>query len=194
MRDRRVLHLALQLGLGQLRHANGVLQGARRRTVASHVAHEAFDLVALKNGWLPAFEGGAGRYGGQSTAPRKCWRKSAATISITTSSAMATGGCETRGNCLSRSTSLPARSSASGAPSKLRYVSVGDAEARAVYNGMTRCPSFTHEGGVEAPPALPEPDEFIADVEALWTALQMIEKNTKATEKRRLEAGQATPA
>jgi energy-coupling factor transporter ATP-binding protein EcfA2 len=78
--------------------------------------------------------------------------------------------------------------------SKLRYVSVDDAEASAVYNGMTRCSNFTHEGGAEAPPALPEADEFIADVEALATALQMIENNKKATERRRVEAGQATPA
>lgn len=77
--------------------------------------------------------------------------------------------------------------------SKLRYVSVDDAEASAVYNGMTRCSNFTHEGGAEAPPALPEPNEFIADVDALATALQTIENNKKATEKRRVAAGQATP-
>ncbi|MFG6439769.1 hypothetical protein [Roseateles sp. LKC17W] len=76
--------------------------------------------------------------------------------------------------------------------SKLRYVSVDDAEASAVYNGMTRCSNFTHEGGAEAPPALPEPSEFISDVEALATSLQTIENNKKATEKRRVEAGQAT--
>ncbi len=78
--------------------------------------------------------------------------------------------------------------------SKLRYVSVDDAEASAVYNGMTRCSNFTHEGGAEAPPALPEPAEFIADVEALEAALQMVENNKKATEKRRVAAGLATPA
>ncbi|WP_374662270.1 AAA family ATPase [Inhella sp.] len=77
--------------------------------------------------------------------------------------------------------------------SKLRYVSVSDPEAAAVYNGMTRCSNFTHEGGAEAPPALPEPDEFLADVEALAVALKMIDDNKKATEKRRVEAGQATP-
>ena len=76
--------------------------------------------------------------------------------------------------------------------SKLRYVSVDDAEAAAVYNGMTRCSSFTHEGGAEAPPPLPEPHEFLADVEALAAALKMIDNNKKATEKRRVEAGLAT--
>ncbi len=75
--------------------------------------------------------------------------------------------------------------------SKLRYVSVDDAEAAAVYNGMTRCSSFTHEGGAEAPPPLPDPYEFLADVEALAAALKMIDDNKKATEKRRVEAGLA---
>ena len=75
--------------------------------------------------------------------------------------------------------------------SKLRYVSVDDAEASAVYNGMTRCSNFTHEGGAEAPPALPDPGEFLADVEALAAALKMIDENKKATEKRRVEAGLA---
>ncbi|QSN63469.1 MULTISPECIES: AAA family ATPase [unclassified Caballeronia] len=76
--------------------------------------------------------------------------------------------------------------------SKLRYVSVGDAEASAVFNGMTRCSNFTHEGGAEAPPALPDPDEFLSDIEALAAALKMIDENKKETEKRRLEAGLAT--
>lgn len=76
--------------------------------------------------------------------------------------------------------------------SKLRYVSVDDAEATAVFNGMTRCSNFTHEGGAEAPPPLPEPDEFLADVEALAAALKMIDDNKKATEKRRVDAGLAT--
>ncbi len=78
--------------------------------------------------------------------------------------------------------------------SKLRYVSVDDAEASAVYNGMTRCSNFTHEGGAEAPPALPQPDEFLADVEELAAALKLIDDNKKATEKRRVEAGLATQA
>lgn len=76
--------------------------------------------------------------------------------------------------------------------SKLRYVSVDDTEAGAVYNGMTRCSNFTHEGGAEAPPALPQPDEFLADVEELAAALKLIDDNKKATEKRRIEAGLAT--
>lgn len=78
--------------------------------------------------------------------------------------------------------------------SKLRYVSVDDAEAAAVYNGMTRCSLFTHEGGAEAPPPLPEPDEFVADIESLAAALKMIVANKKTTEKRRIDAGLAADA
>lgn len=78
--------------------------------------------------------------------------------------------------------------------SKLRYVSVSDQEASAVYNGMTRCSNFTHEGGGEAPPALPEPDDFLADVEELAAALQLIDDNKKFTETRRVEEGLATMA
>jgi len=76
--------------------------------------------------------------------------------------------------------------------SKLRCVSVGDPEAAAVYNGMTRCSNFTHEGGAEAPPALPGPEEFLADVEQLAAALTLIDENKNATEKRRKQAGLAT--
>jgi len=76
--------------------------------------------------------------------------------------------------------------------SRLRYVSVDDAEASAVFNGMTRCSNFTHEGGAEAPPALPEPDEFLADIETLAATLKMIDENKKLTERRREEAGLAT--
>lgn len=78
--------------------------------------------------------------------------------------------------------------------SKLRYVSVSDEEASAVYNGMTRCSNFTHEGGAEAPPALPEPDEFLADVEELAVAIKLIDDNKKLTEKRRSEDGLAAVA
>ncbi len=77
---------------------------------------------------------------------------------------------------------------------QLRYVSVSDTEASAVYNGMTRCSNFTHEGGSEAPPPLPEPDDFLADVEELAAALKLIDDNKKSTETRRAEDGLATAA
>lgn len=72
---------------------------------------------------------------------------------------------------------------------KLRYVVVEDADVKAVYEGMTRCSNFTHEGGAEAPPVLPQPDEFIADVESLGAAVGAIKAREKAIEQRRVAAG-----
>jgi ABC-type cobalamin/Fe3+-siderophores transport system ATPase subunit len=72
---------------------------------------------------------------------------------------------------------------------RLKSVSVDDTDASAVYNGMTRCSKFTHEGGAEAPPALPEPAEFAADVEELAAYAKTVEDRAKATEARRKLAG-----
>lgn len=72
---------------------------------------------------------------------------------------------------------------------RLKSVSVDDTDASAVYNGMTRCSKFTHEGGAEAPPALPEPAEFAADVERLAAYAKTVEDRAKATEARRKLAG-----
>jgi len=72
---------------------------------------------------------------------------------------------------------------------RLRYVAVEDSDASAVYNGMGRCSNFTHEGGTEAPPPLPEPEEFLADVEALAAFAKQLEERAKETEERRKQQG-----
>ncbi|WP_250439735.1 AAA family ATPase [Delftia tsuruhatensis] len=72
---------------------------------------------------------------------------------------------------------------------RLKSVHVEDSDASAVYNGMTRCSKFTHEGGKEAPPPLPEPDEFAADVEALAEYAKTVDDRAKQTEARRKAAG-----
>lgn len=72
---------------------------------------------------------------------------------------------------------------------RLKSVSVDDSDASAVYNGMTRCSKFTHEGGAEAPPVLPEPVEFAADVEALAAYAKKLDDRAKETEARRKLAG-----
>lgn len=51
----------------------------------------------------------------------------------------------------------------------LRSVSVEDTHAKAVYDGMTRASYFAHEGGMEAPPILPEHQEFLQDIVDLET-------------------------
>lgn len=72
---------------------------------------------------------------------------------------------------------------------RLKSVSVDDSDASAVYNGMTRCSKFTHEGGTEAPPALPEPAEFVADLESLASYAKKLDERAKETEARRKLAG-----
>ncbi|MFP8835294.1 AAA family ATPase [Hydrogenophaga sp. XSHU_21] len=62
---------------------------------------------------------------------------------------------------------------------RLRAVRVEDADAKAIYEGLTRTSYFVHEGGDEAPPALPEPHEFLADIDALEAALMSIDSNSK---------------
>ena len=69
---------------------------------------------------------------------------------------------------------LSVNSRTSTACLKLRGVMIEDADIKPVYEGMTRCSNFTHEGGAEAPPPLPTPDEFIGDIEALGAAVNAI--------------------
>lgn len=72
---------------------------------------------------------------------------------------------------------------------KLRSVSVEDEHAKAVYDGMTRASYFAHEGGEEAPPALPEEHEFLQDIQDLDTIAAKIKASNKATEARREKLG-----
>ena len=72
---------------------------------------------------------------------------------------------------------------------KLRAVRVDDAGAKAVYDGMTRVSNFVHEGGVEAPPALPQPREFLGDIETLATTYDSIAARNKVAEDERVALG-----
>lgn len=72
---------------------------------------------------------------------------------------------------------------------KLRGVRVEDSDAKAIYEGMTRVSTFVHEGGDEAPPALPEPHEFLADIVALESAMNSVEANSKRVEAEREKLG-----
>jgi energy-coupling factor transporter ATP-binding protein EcfA2 len=71
----------------------------------------------------------------------------------------------------------------------LRRVSIEDEDVKSVYDGMTRCSYFTHEGGAEAPPALPTPDELIADIETLGNAVVAVKAKGDAAERRRTASG-----
>lgn len=72
---------------------------------------------------------------------------------------------------------------------KLRSVRVEDADAKAVYEGMTRASYFVHEGGDEAPPPLPELNEFLADIQGLESALKNVDANSKKAEVDREKLG-----
>lgn len=72
---------------------------------------------------------------------------------------------------------------------RLRSVRVEDEHAKAVFDGMTRASNFTHEGGAEAPPVLPEPSEFLADVLALEAAFNSVVDTNTATAARREKLG-----
>lgn len=72
---------------------------------------------------------------------------------------------------------------------RLRSVRVEDEHAKAAFDGMTRASNFTHEGGAEAPPTLPEPSEFLADVLALEAAFNSVVETNTATAARREKLG-----
>lgn len=72
---------------------------------------------------------------------------------------------------------------------RLSSVLVEDGDVHAVSEGMSRCSHFTHEGGAEAPPPLPNPDEFIADIEALGTTVDRLTTRLKDVAERRKKEG-----
>lgn len=54
---------------------------------------------------------------------------------------------------------------------QLASVLVDDDDVKEIYLGMTRFSSFTHEGGAEDPPTLPDPDDLDADLVTLTTSV-----------------------
>jgi len=51
---------------------------------------------------------------------------------------------------------------------------------------MTRCSNYTHDAPLDAPPPMPEPDDFITDVERLKTSHDRISKRSKQIEEKRV--------
>lgn len=72
---------------------------------------------------------------------------------------------------------------------QLASVLVDDDDVKEVYLGMTRCSSFTHEGGAEDPPALPDPDGLDADLATLTTSVARLKGRLEVVKKRRKENG-----
>lgn len=72
---------------------------------------------------------------------------------------------------------------------RLRSVEVTDADVKAIYDGLTRCSSFVHEGALEAPLPLPTPDEFDEDIERLNAMLTSLNGRKGDLEARRIKLG-----
>jgi len=75
---------------------------------------------------------------------------------------------------------------------RLSSVLVEDTDVQEVSLGMSRCSQFTHEGGAEAPPPLPAPDDFIADIEMLGTTIDRLMSRLKDVAARRKKQGMQT--
>jgi ABC-type Na+ transport system ATPase subunit NatA len=72
---------------------------------------------------------------------------------------------------------------------QLIRVEVTDEDIKEIFGGMTRCSMFTHEGGAEDPPPLPNPDDLDKDLGALTDAVERLKRRLDAVEKRRKEKG-----
>lgn len=69
----------------------------------------------------------------------------------------------------------------------LKRAYVDDKDFEAVWHGMTRCSCFTHDAPTDAVVDLPQPDAFLADIEAFAAAFERSKSTVKEVEKRRTE-------
>lgn len=76
---------------------------------------------------------------------------------------------------------------------RLVEVSVEDSDYAQVDAGMTKCSNYAHDKAMIAGVAVPEPDELLADIEALESWRTTIELRSKDTAKKR-KAGISSPA
>lgn len=64
---------------------------------------------------------------------------------------------------------------------RLAGVVVEDGDYAQVYAGMTKCSNYAHDKAMQGGIAVPDPDELLADIMALDTWRERIEKRSKAT-------------
>jgi hypothetical protein len=69
---------------------------------------------------------------------------------------------------------------------RLKCAYVDDQDFQEVWEGMTRCSNYTHDAPIDAPPPVPEPDDFIADVARLKASHDRIVKRKKLIEEQRV--------
>ncbi|WP_174984176.1 AAA family ATPase [Pandoraea commovens] len=69
----------------------------------------------------------------------------------------------------------------------LKRAYVDDADFLAVWEGMSRCSNYTHDGAMEAPPPMPTPDNFDTDISAIREYLERVTLRAKEVEQKRVE-------
>jgi len=67
----------------------------------------------------------------------------------------------------------------------LKKAFVDDQDFQEVFEGMSRCSNYTHDGPLESAPPLPAPDDFIADVERLKSSYDRITARAQRIEEER---------
>ena len=68
----------------------------------------------------------------------------------------------------------------------LKYAYVDNQDFQEVWYGMTKCSKYTHDAPMDAPPPLPGPDEFIADIAQLKASYDRITNRSKQIEQERV--------
>ncbi len=68
----------------------------------------------------------------------------------------------------------------------LKRAYVDDQDFQEVWDGMTRCSNYTHDAPMDAPPPMPQPDDFIADVARLKASHDRIVTRAKQLEEHRV--------
>jgi hypothetical protein len=68
----------------------------------------------------------------------------------------------------------------------LKRACVEHQDFQEVWEGMSRCSNFTHDAPLEAPPALPTPSDFVADVGSIERSFDRIRKRATEIERERV--------
>jgi hypothetical protein len=68
----------------------------------------------------------------------------------------------------------------------LKRAYIDDQDFQEVWDGITRCSNYTHDAPMDAPPPMPQPDDFIADVTRLNASHDRIVARAKQVEEKRV--------
>ena len=68
----------------------------------------------------------------------------------------------------------------------LKRAYIDNLDFQEVWDGMTRCTNYIHDAPMDAPPPIPQPDDFIADVARLKASHDRIVTRAKQVEEQRV--------